>query len=361
MSNKKKVAILYGGRSVEHGVSVNSARNIFEYIDKEYFEPLPIGISKSGQWFLTSGVTKDIEQGKALGLILDAQRPGFIILSSGDRVKTDIIFPVLHGTDGEDGSIQGLIKAMDIPMVGTGVLGSSMSMNKIVAKRLLREAGIPVTDFLTFHHSQKNDLDFETIVRQIGKPFMVKAASLGSSVGVSKAKDETTFRNAVEEAFRYDDYLIVEAFVTGREIECAVLGNQPPEASYPGEIAISSKYEFYTFDAKYVDPEAVRIDVPAKLSAQEAEQIRELSVKAYQALYCEDFSRVDLFLTADGKVYVNEINSIPGFTNSSMFPMMWKERGLGFTELITRLLDLAYERYERSKRIERDFNSALKF
>jgi D-alanine-D-alanine ligase len=361
MSKKKKVIILYGGRSVEHGVSVNSARNIFEFIDKDKFEPLPIGISKTGQWFLTSGVTKDIEQGKALGLILDAQRPGFIILSSGDRIKTDIIFPVLHGTDGEDGSIQGLIKSMDIPMVGTGVLGSSMSMNKIVAKRLLQEAGLPVTKFFTFHYTEKEQLNFEQIAEKIGKPFMVKSASLGSSVGVSKAKDEHSFRNAVEEAFRYDDYLIVEEFITGREIECAILGNHPPEASYPGEIVISSKYEFYTFDAKYVDPDAVTINVPASLSSAEAEKIREVSVKAYQTLYCEDFSRVDLFLTTDGKIYINEINTIPGFTNSSMYPMMWKERGISFPELITRLLDLASERYDRSKRIERDFNSALKF
>lgn len=361
MSKKKKVVILYGGRSVEHGVSVNSARNIFEFIDKDHFEPLPIGISKSGQWFLTSGVTKDIEQGKALGLILDAQRPGFIILSSGDRIKADIIFPVLHGTDGEDGSIQGLIKAMDIPMVGTGVLGSSMSMNKIVAKRLMKEAGIPVTKFLTFHYTEKEKFSYDHIVSQIGSPFMVKSASLGSSVGVSKAKDETSFRDAVEEAFRYDDHLIVEEFVKGREIECAILGNRPAEASNPGEIVVSSKYEFYTFDAKYVDPDAVKIELPAKLSTIEVESIRELSVRAYQALYCEDFSRVDLFLTEDGRIYINEINTIPGFTNSSMYPMMWKERGISFTELITRLLDLASERYDRSKRIEREFNSALKF
>src|SRR5687767_4954144 len=153
----------------------------------------------------------------------------------------------------------------------------------------------------------------------------------------------------------------MEEFVTGREIECAILGNYPPEASYPGEIVISSKYEFYTFDAKYVDPEAVKIDVPAKLSAKEAEKIRQISVNAYRALYCEDFARVDLFLTADGKIYINEINTIPGFTNSSMYPMMWKERGIGFTDLISKLLDLAQERYDRGKRIERDFNSALKF
>jgi D-alanine-D-alanine ligase len=361
MSKKKTVVILYGGRSVEHGVSVNSARNIFEYIDKDRFEPLPIGISKSGQWFLTSGVTKDVEQGKALGLILDAQRPGFLILSSGDRIKADIIFPVLHGTDGEDGSIQGLIKAMDIPMVGTGVLGSAMSMNKIVAKRLMKEAGIPVTNFLTFHYTEKESMSFKAIAEKIGKPFMVKSSSLGSSVGVSKAKDEQSFREAVEEAFRYDDNLIVEEFVVGREIECAILGNRPAEASNPGEVVISSKYEFYTFDAKYVDPDAVKIEVPAKLTEKEVAKIRDLSVKAYQALYCEDFSRVDLFLTEKGKIYINEINTIPGFTNSSMYPMMWKERGIEFTPLISKLLNLAEERYDRSKRIEREFNSALKF
>lgn len=361
MSKKKKVVILYGGRSVEHGVSVNSARNIFEYLNKDQFEPLTIGISKSGQWFLTQGVSKEIEQGKALGLILDAQRPGFMLLSSGDRIKADVIFPVLHGTDGEDGSIQGLIKAMDIPMVGTGVLGSSMSMNKIVAKKILRQAGIPVTDFLTFHHSEKDAISYSSIVERIGLPFMIKSSSLGSSVGVTKVKDESTFRTAINEAFRYDDHLIAEEFISGREIECAILGNDPPQASLPGEIVISKKYEFYTFDAKYVDPEAVTIEVPAKLTDAETEKIREASINAYRALYCEDFARVDLFLAANGNIYINEINTIPGFTNSSMYPMMWKERGTPFTDLITKLLDLACERYDRGKRIERDFNSALKF
>lgn len=361
MSKKKKVALLFGGRSVEHGVSVNSARNIFEYINKDRFEPLPIGITKSGQWFLTNGVTKDIEQGKALGLILDAQSPGFILVSSGDRLKADVIFPVLHGTDGEDGSIQGLIKAMDIPMVGTGVLGSSISMNKIVAKRLLKDAGLPVTKFVSFHHSEREKIDYPAIKKALGTPFMVKSASLGSSVGVNKVKNETGFNKAVDESFRYDESILMEEFIKGREIECAILGNNPPEASYPGEIVINSKYDFYTFDAKYVDPEAVQIDVPAKIDGKIAQKVRDICVKAYKALSCEDFARVDLFLTEEGKIYINEINTIPGFTNSSMFPMMWNERGIGFTELITRLLDLALERYDRSKRIEREFNSALKF
>jgi D-alanine-D-alanine ligase len=361
MSKKKKVAILYGGRSVEHGVSVNSARNIYDNIDKERFEPLTIGITRSGQWFLTSGVTKDISQGKALGLILDAQSPGFILVSSGDRIKADIVFPVLHGTDGEDGSIQGMLKAMDIPLVGTGVLGSALSMNKIIAKRLLKASGLPVTNFVSFHYTEKDKIDYKAIKKALGTPFMVKSASLGSSVGVSKVKSEAAFEKALEDSFRYDDSVLMEEFISGREVECAIMGNDPVEASYPGEIVISSKYDFYTFDAKYVDPEAVRIDVPAKIDAKIAEKIRETCLAAYKTLACEDFARVDLFVTEDGKIYINEINTIPGFTNSSMFPMMWNERGIGFTELITRLLDLAQQRYDWSKRIERDFNSSLKF
>lgn len=361
MSKKKKIAILYGGRSVEHGVSVNSARNIYDNINKDRFEPLPIGITKSGQWFLTSGVTKDIGQGKALGLILDAQSPGFILVSSGDRIKADVIFPVLHGTDGEDGSIQGLIKAMDIPIVGTGVLGSAISMNKIIAKRLLKDAGLPVTNFVSFHYRDRDKIDFKAIKKTLSIPFMVKSASLGSSVGVNKVKNEADFRKAVDEAFRYDESILMEEFVKGREVECAILGNRPAEASLPGEIVINSKYDFYTFDAKYVDPEAVRIDVPAKMDEKVAEKVRDICVKAYQTLCCEDFARVDLFLTEQGKIYINEINTIPGFTNSSMFPMMWNERGIGFTELISKLLDLALERYDWSKRVEREFNSSLKF
>jgi D-alanine-D-alanine ligase len=361
MSKKKKVVILYGGRSVEHGVSINSARNILEYIDKSLFEAVPIGISTSGQWFLTNGINKDIEQGKALGLLLDPANPGFQLLSSGDRFKADILFPVLHGTDGEDGSIQGMIKAMDIPMVGTGVLGSATAMNKIVAKRLLREAGLPVTDFLAFRYAEKDKISFSAISKKLGVPFMVKSASLGSSVGVSKVKNKNEFKKAVEEAFKYDNEMIAEEYIKGREIECAVLGNNPPEASLPGEVVISKNYEFYTFDAKYVDPDAVRIDVPAKLTKAVAEKIRKASVKAFEALHCEDFSRIDLFLDKKGKIYINEINTIPGFTNSSMYPVMWKERGIPFTELITRLLNLAQERYDRSKRIERDFQSSLKF
>jgi D-alanine-D-alanine ligase len=362
MSSKKKVAILYGGRSVEHGVSVNSAKNIFEFIDKEQFEPLAIGISKSGQWFLTKSVDKEIEQGQALGLILDPDKQGFILLASSDRIKVDIIFPVLHGTDGEDGSIQGLIKALNIPMVGTGVLGSSVSMNKIVAKRLLKDAGIPVTKFVAFHYNDVKKIKFEAIQKQLGLPFMVKSASLGSSVGVTKVSKKSDFKKALDDAFKYDHEVVMEEFVVGREIECAILGNgAAAQASNPGEIVISKKYEFYTFDAKYVDDTAVEIKVPAELSKEHIKKIREVSLQAFHALHCEDFSRVDLFLTKKGKIYVNEINTIPGFTNSSMYPMMWKERGISFTDLITKLLNFGYERHNANKRLQHDFQSSLKF
>lgn len=361
MASRKKVAILYGGRSVEHAVSVNSARNIFEYLDKKKFEAVPIGIAKSGKWYLTGSVSKEIETGSPVALVLDPSNPSFTRLDTGGNFSVDIVFPVLHGTDGEDGSIQGLLKAMDLPMVGTGVLGSALSMNKIVAKRLLREAGLPVTDFLTFRYDEKKKISFNAISKKLGLPFMVKSASLGSSVGVTKVKSKKDFQKAVDEAFRYDDEMLAEQYITGREIECALLGNTPVEPSYPGEIVISKAYEFYTFDAKYVDPEAVRIDVPAKLTKTAAEKIRKVSKKAFEALHCQDFSRVDLFLDKKGNVYINEINTIPGFTNSSMYPMMWKERGISFPNLITRLLNLAQERYDRSKRIERDFQSSLKF
>jgi D-alanine-D-alanine ligase len=356
---RQRVAILYGGRSVEHGVSINSARNIFEYIDKEKFEPLALGISQQGTWYLGDVVSKEIERGKEISLRLNPQHPEFTTLDR-EHVLPDVVFPVLHGTDGEDGSIQGLLKTLDLPMVGTGVLGSSVSINKLVAKKMLKQAGLPVADFL-FTHFGGTVFSFEQVKEELGLPFMVKSTSLGSSVGVSKVKSESDFAKAVDDAFRYDDSILFEEFVQAREMECGVIGNEKPEASLPGEIIISKAYDFYTFDAKYVDGEAVKIDVPAKINEKDSARIRELSIKAYQALHCEDFARVDLFLTEGGDVFINEINTIPGFTNSSMFPMMWKERGVSFTDLITRLIGFALERHAKSKRIERGYQSNLKF
>ncbi|MCX8491840.1 MAG: D-alanine--D-alanine ligase [Cyclobacteriaceae bacterium] len=358
--SKTRIAILYGGKSVEHGVSINSARNISQYIDKQRFESFLIGISTNGTWYLTETVHKEIETGEELSLRLNPSTPTFHT-KSGKTISVDIIFPVLHGTDGEDGSIQGLIKAIDLPMIGTGVLGSAMSMSKLVTKRLLKEAGIPVADFIAVNYSEKGTLLFEKIQERLGLPFMVKSANLGSSVGVSKVKSKEDFAEAIKEGFRYDECVLLEKYVQGREVECAILGNDPPQASLPGEIIIGKQYEFYDFNAKYVDGNAVSIEVPAKLDAQAQDKIRTLSLQAYQALSCEDFARVDLFLTTTGEVFVNEINTIPGFTNSSMFPMMWKEHGISFADLITRLADLAIERFQKTKRVERGFESSLKF
>jgi D-alanine-D-alanine ligase len=356
---KRKIAILYGGRSVEHGVSINSARNIFQFIDKKKFKPVLIGITEKGEWYQTKDVSSKIKKGERLSLQLSATQPVF--KTKKKEFTPDIVFPVLHGTDGEDGSIQGLLKAMGLPIVGTGVLGSAISMNKLIAKRLLKEAGLPVADFLHCFYADRKSITFEKIKKELGLPFMVKSASLGSSVGVSKVKSKDDFKSAVDEGFRYDDCVLFEKFIRGREIECAVLGNTPAQASLPGEIIMSKNYEFYTFDAKYVDGDAVQIEVPAKLAAAASKKIRELSLKAFQTLACEDFARVDLFLTAKGQVYINEINTIPGFTNSSMFPMMWKERGITFTNLITRLIELAEVRFQLTKRADRGYSSSLKY
>ena len=356
---KKKIAILYGGRSVEHGVSINSARNIFQFIDQKKFKPVLIGITEKGEWRLTKKVSSEIKKGEKISVQLNARKPVF--KSKSKSIAPDIVFPVLHGTDGEDGSVQGLLKAIDLPMVGTGVLGSAMSMNKLIAKKMLKEAGLPVADFLFAFYADRNKINFGSIRKKLGLPFMVKSASLGSSVGVSKVKSKQDFKKAVDEGFRYDNCILFEKFVKGREIECAVLGNSPAKASLPGEIIISKNYEFYTFDAKYVDGEAVKIQVPAKLNRAVSKKIQELSLKAFQTLCCEDFARVDLFLTPTGKAFVNEINTIPGFTNSSMFPMMWKERGISFKDLITRLVELAEERYKISQRADRGYSSALKY
>jgi D-alanine-D-alanine ligase len=214
---------------------------------------------------------------------------------------------------------------------------------------------------MTFNYRDRDSITYEAIVDTLGTPFMVKAASLGSSVGVSKVKKKEDLEQALKDAFAYDREILIEEYIHGREIECAILGNYPPEASNPGEIIISDKYEFYTFDAKYVDGKAVKIEVPAKLDKDIIEQIRTLSVKAFEVLHGEDFARVDLFVTKDGGIYVNEINTIPGFTNSSMYPMMWRERGLKFTDLITRLIQLGFERHQQSKAVERDFKSSLKY
>jgi D-alanine-D-alanine ligase len=355
MTKKLTVAILYGGRSVEHEISIRSASNVVANIDRNLYNIFLLGIDKHGTWFLTDSVTENISSGRAVAIRLDASDPKIMLPDSSELIDVDIAFPVLHGTDGEDGSIQGLFKAMDIPVLGSGVLGSAVSMDKIVSKKILKECGVPVAGYLEFNKAEKSTIDFDKIVDAIGLPFMIKSASLGSSVGVSMVKEREDFANALAESFRYDDQVIVEQFVRGRELECAVIGNKKLKASFPGEIIMVKDYDFYNYTAKYLDQDAIKISLPAELDEATTARIRQVSMDAYKALRCEDFARVDIFLTDDGEVLVNEINTIPGFTSASMFPMMWQHMGMTYPELITELISMCLIRHEEAKNHETSY------
>jgi len=351
MSQKTTIAILFGGKSVEHQISINSAKNIYQYIDQKAYDVLLIGISPEGKWCLKNDVDGDFKNSIELLVSMTPGKVGFVERSSNKEYNPDVVFPVLHGTDGEDGSIQGLLTSMDVPFVGTGVLGSALSMNKLYGKRLMKASGIPTSDFLDFTDVEKDAIDFESVSKKLGLPFMTKAANLGSSVGIFKVSNKEDFDKAVVDVFKYDHTLLCESFIKGRELECSVMGNDNPIASQPGEIVVSDSYEFYTYEAKYLDPSAVELVVPAKVSNHIKERIKELSIKAFRVLHCEDFARVDLFLSEDDEIMINEINTIPGFTNFSMFPMMWKVEGISFKELITRVINLAIERYKKDKNL----------
>ena len=360
MSKKVTVGILFGGRSVEHKISLLSAANIIENIDRDRFDVKLIGITQEGKWMFFEQYGMDWKQGKLLNLRLDMGRNAFILGETGESIGTiDIMFPVLHGNDGEDGGIQGLLKTFDFPFVGTGVLGSTVSMDKVASKKLLIQEGIPVSRYRSYHLEEKDCIDFEDIVNDLGLPLIVKPVASGSSVGVSKVIDKTSFHLALEDTFQYDNHVIIEEFIDGREIECAIIGNYEPDASIPGEIIVSKEYGFYSFDAKYIDESGAKLEMPAKLTKETIKRVQEIAIAAYKALYCEDFSRVDMFLQTDGKIFLNEINTIPGFTSTSMFPELWKLSGMSYRELITKLIDEAFRKSKREQRIKRDFDSVL--
>ncbi len=357
MEQKKKVCILFGGRSVEHEISILSARNVVSYIDRSLFEVILVGIDKGGRWFLMPDVNGEMDKGDPVYLMLNAVEPALYNVNAGERIDFDVVFPVLHGTDGEDGSVQGLFRTVNVPLVGTGVLGSALAMDKIVSKQVMREMGIPVAKFLTFSKAHFNDIHFERIVNSLGLPFMIKSAALGSSVGVSRVSKKEDFESALNEGFKFDNRIVAEEFISGREMECAVMGNEKPVAAGPGEVIIvkDEDYEFYDYKAKYLDRDAVRIEIPAKVDKSVAKEIRRQSIRAYKALHCEDFARVDLFLKENGDVIINEINSIPGFTDVSMFPVLWNKEGIPNDQLITKLIGMAVERWEKSNSVETSF------
>jgi D-alanine-D-alanine ligase len=366
MGKKIRVGILFGGKSAEHEVSLQSAKNVCEALDREKFEAVLIGIDKSGRWLLNdetrflldSGDPKRIRLNQeSMAVALVPQSRGLISGLAGNpgAGAVDVIFPILHGPFGEDGTVQGLLKLADIPFVGTGVLGSAAGMDKDVMKRLLRDAGVPVGKFIAVW-SHEELPDYKTAAEKLGSPLFIKPANMGSSVGVSKARNEEEYAAGLKEAFLYDRKVILEEYIRGRELECAVLGNEDPAASVPGEV-VSSR-EFYSYEAKYLDENGAALEIPAKLPASLAEEVRGLAVKTFRALNCEGLSRVDFFLREDGRLLVNEINTMPGFTRISMYPKLWEASGVSYTDLITRLIGLAVSRYEKERALKTNYRGA---
>ncbi|WP_371372366.1 D-alanine--D-alanine ligase [Sporomusa aerivorans] len=359
---KINVGILFGGKSTEHEVSLQSAKNIIDAIDKEKYDVTLIGIDKTGQWhlhdnsqfLLNSNDPKYISLNKAdkdVVLVPGKETEKLLCVSNaGASGNVDVVFPVLHGPYGEDGTVQGLLKLANIPFVGAGVLGSAVGMDKDVTKRLLRDAGIPIAKFLVLHKWNQDSLSFAEASRHLGLPLFVKPANAGSSVGVSKVKDEQQFKTAIEQAFAFDNKILIEEFVAGREVECAVLGNEATIASRVGEIV--AQQEFYSYEAKYIDENGAALEIPAKISDETEQKIQEMAVNVFRTLCCEGMARVDFFLTGANQILVNEINTIPGFTKISMYPKLWEISGIAYSELIDRLIQLALAKHAREQHIK---------
>jgi len=364
--NKKKinVGILFGGKSAEHEVSLQSAKNVFDAIDKEKYNPILIGIDKSGKWLLNNESKfllnaddpKLIKLNQASDLVTLAPQSGGEIsnlTSQNEKLTIGVIFPILHGPFGEDGTVQGLLKLANLPFVGASVLGSAVGMDKDVMKRLLRDAGIPIGKFIVLKSHDKKQ-NFDTIINDIGLPFFVKPANMGSSIGVSKIHYESEYSDGIKTAFQYDTKIILEEFIKGREIECSVLGNEDPIASIPGEVI--PNHEFYSYDAKYIDEHGAALEIPAKISKEIKSSVQKLAIKTFQVLSCEGLARVDFFLKNNREIIVNEINTIPGFTKISMYPKLWEASGISYTELIDKLIQLAIKRFEKEQKLKTNYN-----
>jgi len=362
---KLRVAIIFGGKSAEHEVSIQSAKSIYEALDRDKYDPLLIGVDKRGAWhlggnadfILNASDPRLIALNAAAPEVVPVERPGeaLALLSPRDGrtlESVDVFFPIIHGTFGEDGSLQGLLRLLNMPYVGADVLGSAVGMDKGVMKRLLREAGLPIPRFFEVRASELANMDPVAAVAAVGGfPVFVKPCNLGSSVGIRKVKRPEDLIPGLKEAFRYDRKALVEEAVTGREIECAVLGNAAPEASICGEIVPT--HEFYDYEAKYIDECGAVLKIPADLDTRTSDRIRALAVDTFRALECTGMGRVDFFLKPDEKVLVNEINTLPGFTKISMYPKLWAASGLPYPRLLDRLIGLALERHQLENGLER--------
>lgn len=345
-----KVALLCGGQSTEHKVSLLSARNIFRAIDQNRFEAYLVGIDIDGNWhihdhdedfFIDADDPEHIRfrhfETPNYFLNLSQHPKTFLGDPSHPPLQFDVIFPIIHGTKGEDGAIQGLCRFLNIPCVGSDIVSSSICFDKDLTKRILQSEGVAIAPFKTLFQQAPQQEVFEQLKQQLGLPLYIKPASQGSSVGISKVENWEEFQTALQLAFRYSAKVLVEQTMIGREIECAVLGNGDEiQVSVCGEII--SHQTFYTYESKYLDSTSAKIIIPAPLATEIEEEIRQTAVKVYRLLGCADLARVDFFLTEDHQVIINEVNTLPGFTNSSMYPKLWEHQGMSQTELVTQLI-----------------------
>jgi D-alanine-D-alanine ligase len=356
---KLTVGVLYGGRSGEHNVSLCSAASVVAALDKTRYDIVAIGIDRDGRWYVQD--RPEIIADKDFGKILSLKKRGTWLVNHfedrnklhiynmearGEKAILDLVFPVLHGTYGEDGTLQGLLELAMVPYVGVDVAGAAIGMDKDIAKRLLKDAGIPVVPWITFGKKQwaEQSQKIARNAHRLGLPLFVKPLCTGSSVGVIKVKQKKELADAIEHAFQFDTRIMIEKGIDCREIECAVLGNDAPEPSVLGEIL--PNHEFYSYEAKYLDPRGANMNIPAKIPAKLAAAIRKSAVAGYQALNCNSMARVDFFLEKkSNRFYLNEINTLPGFTSVSMYPKLWKATGIPYSKLLDRLIALAEDRH----------------
>jgi D-alanine-D-alanine ligase len=372
---KLRVAVLYGGRSGEHEVSLQSAASVINHLDRDRFEIVPVAIDKQGRWHLND--ISLLEGKKSLPVFKDTPKvvlppnpagssgsSALIRLDTSGGAKTiDVVFPVMHGPLCEDGTIQGLLELADVPFVGCGVLASAVGMDKEMAKRLARDAGLPIVPYVSLKHewwTKAAQQAAERIEKELGYPVFVKPANMGSSVGVHKVKEPGGLTGALEDAFRYDTKVLVETAVNAREIEVSILENSEaggdPLASVPGEV--NPAHEFYSYEAKYLDEKGATLTIPAQLDPEQTKRAQEIGKRAFWALECEGMARVDMLLDrSTGKLFFNELNTIPGFTSISMYPKMWEASGISYTELLSKLVALALSRHARKKALVREFHS----
>jgi len=360
MTTEKKrlrVGVIFGGRSGEHEVSLVSAASVIRALDPEKYEAVPIGISKEGRWLVGSSAQKLLPEvlrtGRSVMLPADPGAAALVPLdgTQSPPLRVDVVFPVLHGTYGEDGTVQGLLELAGLPYVGSGVIGSAVGMDKDMQKRLFRQEGLPVGDFLAVLRSEW-EKSRTKVLQQVRKkfrfPLFVKPATLGSSVGMTKVHNAKELPAAINFAAEFAMKIVIERFIRGREIEVSVLGNDAPKASVPGEII--PHREFYDYAAKYLE-EGTRLEIPAKLSPLQVRRFQEYAVRAFRCLECRGMARVDFFLErSTGRIYINEVNTIPGFTSISMYPKLWEASGIPYRELIDRLIELGLADHREKQR-----------